>query len=109
MSREIVESEAAITDVIDAADYIANRWGLDASDRFLDSVKEGYRLLAVMPGIGSMRDFGDPSLAGMRSWPVPRFRKYLIFYIATEERLKILHVLHGARNIEEMFPPADDE
>lgn len=105
MSREIVESEEAINDVINTADYIAAQRNLNASDEFLAAVKEGYQLLAMMPGAGSLRDYGNPVLAGMRVWPVPRFRNHLIFYLATQEQVRILRVLHGAQNLGAIFAP----
>jgi toxin ParE1/3/4 len=108
MSRAIVETDEAIKDAIDIADYIAVQRNLDASDAFLAAVKEGYRLLAMMPGAGSLRDYGDPELSGMRVWPVPRFRNYLIFYLATQEQVRILRVLHGAQNLEAIFAPPEE-
>ena len=108
MSQEIVESDEAIKDAIDTADYIAAQRNLNASDEFLAAVKEGYRLLALMPSAGSLRDYGNPALTGMRMWPVPRFRNYLIFYLVTQEQVKILRVLHGAQNLEAIFAPTKE-
>ena len=61
-----------------------------------------------MPRLGVLRDYGNPDFAGMRMWPVPRFSKYLIFYMAHEEELEIVRVLHGAQNIQEIFAPPDE-
>lgn len=108
MSLKIVESDEAVNDVIEAADYIAQQAGLNASDRFLQAVKDSYRQMADMPGIGSLRDYGHPALQGMRRWHVTKFPKYLIFYMTTEVELRILRVLHGARDIETIFTSSEE-
>lgn len=108
MSLKIFESAEAVNDVIDAADHIAQQSGLNASDRFLQAVKNAYRQIADMPGIGSVRDFGQPDLQGMRRWHVTKFPKYLIFYMTNESELRILRVLHGARDIETIFTPPEE-
>jgi toxin ParE1/3/4 len=102
MSRQLLRHEAAKQDLIEAAYYIA-QGSLDASDRFLRATEEAFRRLAEMPGMGSRRDFGNPALSGMRMWPVPGFRGYLIFYRATEDTLEIIRVLHGARDLPSIF------
>ena len=66
MSLKIVESDEAVNDMIDAADYIAQQAGLNTSDKFLQAVKTSYRQIADMPAIGSLRDCGQPGLQGMR-------------------------------------------
>lgn len=37
--------------------------------------------------------------AGLRRWPIPGFRNYLIFYRPMENGVEIVRVLHGARDI----------
>lgn len=47
----------------------------------------------------------------MRVWSVRDFPKHLIFYRATDDRIEILRVLHGARDAAAIFEPwreADD-
>jgi len=108
MSLKIVESDEAVNDVIDAADYIAQQAGLNTSDKFLQAVKTSYRQIADMPGVGSLRDYGQPTLQGMRRWHVTKFPKYLIFYMTAEAELRILRVLHGARDIETILTPSEE-
>ena len=89
---------------MDVADYLAERGSLDASDRFLAATEAAFKKLAAMPGMGVFRDYG-PEFSGLRMWPVPKFTKYLIFYTATEETLEVVRVLHGARNLPQIFNP----
>ncbi len=89
---------------------MAEEASLTTSDRFLEAVEKAYKRLAEMPGLGVLRDYGNPALSGMRVWPVPKFPKYLIFYRATDTELEILRVLHGARDLDAIFaPPQEDE
>src|SRR5919106_2814484 len=55
--------------------------------------------ILVVPEIGSVRNFDNPELEGLRMWRIPKFANYLIFYRPTSERVEIVRVLHGARDI----------
>lgn len=68
----------------------------DAAGRFFEAAKEAFELVARHPAIGRLRSF---SLAGVRSWVVPGFENYVIFYLPTETEVQILAVLHGARDL----------
>ena len=95
-------------DLIEIADYIA-KGSMNASDRFLQATEQAFKQLADMPGIGAIREYNNPTFIGMRMWPVPGFERYLIFYRATAERLDVLRVLHGARDLHAIFAPDEDE
>src|SRR5713226_8246174 len=60
------------------------------------------RLLA-MSGMGSLYESDEPELAGVRFFPVTRFRNYLVFYRPTTTGIEVLRVLHGARDIESLL------
>jgi len=45
---------------------------------------------------------------GLRRWPVPGFRNYLIFYRPTETGVNIVRVLHGSRDITAALQEEDD-
>jgi len=49
-----------------------------AAQRFLDEAEKAFARLAEFPEIGSPRTVSDPSLAGLRLWPVPGFEKFRI-------------------------------
>jgi len=108
MSREIIVHDEARFEVIDYAYRIAED-SLRASDRFVNAIDAAYVRLAEMPGIGVSREYSNPKLSGMRMWPVPGFEKYLIFYRANDTELRVLRVLHGAQDIENLFTPDEDE
>jgi plasmid stabilization system protein ParE len=39
----------------------------------------------------------------VRSWRVSGFRNYLIFYRIVPEGVQVLHVYHGARDLDALF------
>ena len=61
----------------------------DAAERFFKAAKAAFDLLKRHPGIGRLRSF---SLPGVRSWSVPDFTDYLIFYLPRSAEVQILHV-----------------
>ena len=53
--------------------------------------------------MGTLRDFDNSALAGMRFHLVKGFRKYLVFYIPRNDGIEVVRVLHGARDLETLF------
>jgi toxin ParE1/3/4 len=74
-----------------------------AAARFVDAIEAAFERLSEMPSLGVRRAFRNPRLRGMRMWPVPGFEKYLIFYRVASERVEVIRVLHGARDIGRLF------
>jgi toxin ParE1/3/4 len=107
MSLEIVESDGAVADLDEIADYIVSNGNPAGAERVLRAVRSAYSRLAANPGIGSPRDYGLAEFRGLRMLPVPRYPVYLIFYHATDTDLIIRRVIHGARDIERVLG-ADD-
>ena len=99
---EIILRPKAREDIKEIGAYI----GLDnpgASATFRQTLQNFYEVLADLPEIGSARDFGNPELEGLRMVPVPKFKKYLIFYLPTLEQVEIVRVLHSARDLPTLF------
>lgn len=74
-----------------------------AADRFLIAANETFRLIATMPYMGRIRNFPHSRLLQLRSFRVKGFESYLIFYEPFADSIKIFHVLHGARNLDEFW------
>ncbi len=85
-------------DIDEHALFIAGD-NLDAGLRFLDAIDHARDELAQHPEIGAERQFDSPALSGLRVWPVPRFERWLIFYIPSDTTVQIVRVLHGARDL----------
>jgi plasmid stabilization system protein ParE len=68
----------------------------EAADRFFTAAQDAFDVLKRHPGIGRLRSF---KVSGVRSWLVPEFEKYVIFYLPRKTEVQILAVLHGARDL----------
>jgi len=91
--------ELAERDLESHIDFIAADNPRKAAE-FIEAVQSAFVRLGELPRIGKVREFRDPRLVGVRSWPIPQFANYLIFYRITETALEVLRVLHGARDID---------
>lgn len=74
-----------------------------AAERVLDAIELTLEQLAQHPESGMRYQTEDRYLADIRVLPVRGFRNYLIFYRAEAERVRILHVLHGAQHIQRVL------
>jgi toxin ParE1/3/4 len=55
------------------------------------------------PLSGAKCSFSADELQGIRRMPIAGFPKHLIFYRAEKKDIKILRVVHGARDLETLF------
>lgn len=39
----------------------------------------------------------------LRIWPVKRFEAYLLFYLADDDSVELVRLLHGSRDIDGLF------
>lgn len=69
----------------------------DNADRFLDRIQESCLALAGFPKMGVSR---EELRTDLRSQPVGNC---LIFYFPLEDGVDIVRVLHGSRDIENLF------
>jgi toxin ParE1/3/4 len=99
----VVTHPAAVRDIIEIADYLAQSTSVATAHRFAASMEATVTRLARMPGTGSPWHSEHPRLAGVRFAPVTRFRNHLVFYRPVEDGIEVLRVLHGARNIESLL------
>ena len=109
MKRRVVRTPQAEREIMQIAYYFADEASYDVSDRFLRAVDKATRQIVNMPGVGALRDYDNPELIGMRMLPLPKFLKYLLFYRLADEDIEILRVLHGARDLQAIFGPDDEE
>lgn len=94
--REVFRTADAEADFIEVWSYIASD-NEQQADALLDKLEKLITRLAEYPGIGSLR----PEIAdGVRSAAIGN---YVLFYTHTDTRLTILRLLHGARNIRDLF------
>ena len=101
MPKAII-SPLARQDLLDIWEVIAAD-KIDAADRVREAAFRSFERLAGMPDIGTIRRYNNPALADLRFWPIPRFRRYLIFYLPAPGGVEIVRVLHGARDMTTIF------
>ncbi|MFD1623091.1 type II toxin-antitoxin system RelE/ParE family toxin [Azospirillum griseum] len=65
------------------------------------NLQETCKKIAAFPRMGRQR---DDILPGTFLFP---YKKHLIFYEIRDDSVTILHVVHGARNLPDLFPPED--
>jgi len=99
MSKTIHRRQRARQDLVDIFRYYAREAGFRVAQRFFAQAEPTFTRLAGMPGMGTHYEHDHPALAGVRFFPVSRFRKYLVFYRSVADGIEIVRVLHGARDI----------
>lgn len=75
----------------------------DAAARFVPALEQTHAQLETLPGMGSVRHFGRTDLQGVRIIPVTGFAHYLLFYTALGTHVKVLRILHAARDFPTIF------
>jgi toxin ParE1/3/4 len=99
MSKTIHRRQNVRQDLVDAFRYLARQAGFRVAHRFFTQTEATFTRLAGMPGLGTCYEHDHEALAGVRYFPVSRFRNYIIFYRPAAEGIEIIRVLHGARDI----------
>jgi len=75
----------------------------DAASRVVEATYDTFKLLAANPGLGRLRRLRNPRLRDVRSRRVSGFENYIIFYRSIEGGIQVIHVYHGARDIDALF------
>src|SRR5438128_12675452 len=75
----------------------------EAAARFVPALEATCAQLLALPGMGSARTFQRKDLKGTRILPVTGFELYLIFYAVSGKSIKVIRVLHAARDFPTMF------
>ena len=86
-----------------AGRHVYRREQTQSSRAFRQTLQHIYEVLLDLLEVGSVRNFRSPEMKGLRMLPVPKFKNYLLFYRPTTERLEIVRVLHGARDVSSLF------
>jgi toxin ParE1/3/4 len=74
--------------------------------RFLAAIEAAITRVCKHPGIGAPKELRNRRLAGLRSCPVKGFAEMRVYYLVSEELLRVVRVLHGKRDIN---PLLEDE
>jgi len=100
---EVFVRARARRDILSNAAYIEEHGGEETAQRFLDATQRTFEALAKMPKLGVLCAFRSPALRHLRRWPVKGFENWLIFYLPKRRGVEIIHLIHGARDIESLL------
>ncbi|MGB9406696.1 MAG: type II toxin-antitoxin system RelE/ParE family toxin [Terracidiphilus sp.] len=100
---EVFVRARARRDILLNAEYLEEHGGMETAQRFLDATQMTFETLARMPKMGILCTFSSPALRRLRRWPVKGFENWLIFYLPRRNGVEIVHLIHGARDIESLF------
>jgi toxin ParE1/3/4 len=81
--------------------YFATEGSADLATRFEEKTCELIRQLSFHPELGRPRDDLEPE--GIRSFRVPGFKRYLLFYQIRGTELVILRLRYGGMNLQALF------
>ena len=98
MARRLVQRRAAEADVAEQLTYLAAERPAVAH-RYAMALENAFARLREMPEVGVLRSFDARTLRAVRVWPLPGFRRFLIFYRVTPTVVEVIRVLHSARDI----------
>ena len=84
-------------------DYFEEQVGLETAERFFDQMISSFDDLSQMPRMGVRCGFRKRAIRRLRRWPVKGFENWLIFYQPRRDGVEIVHVMHGARDIESLL------
>ena len=98
MKHQYVIRPAADLDLVTHADYIAQD-NPDAAERFIRAAFASIDFIANHHYAGPAYIVPGRKWVGLRKWAISGFGNYLIFYRVLEDRVEILRVIHGARDI----------
>lgn len=99
---KITYDEGVFEELVNLSAYLAET-NEEIAHAFLNACDATFQFLAKNRDAGSPRDFENVKLSGARMWRVKGFEKYLIFYIPSENQIRILHVLHSATDYNRAF------
>lgn len=95
----VLRRKRAEDDIVEIWSFIAEGSEVQA-DNFVKQLNDQFHLLALRPTLGRTRNELAPS---MRSFPIGR---YIIFYQPVTGGIRVVRVLHSARDIARLFKPS---
>ncbi len=94
---QILFTPLATEDLREIWVYLAENAGSETANKFLSAVKKKCETVAEFPEIGRVR---HEYLVNLRSFP---FGNYIIFYLPLDKGIEVLRIIHGSRDIQQIF------
>ena len=102
MTCEIRKKPQAERDIEECFVYIGED-NLDIAVHFLVAVEDSIEFISKNPFIGKSCEFKDSKIKNIRMMLVKDFHNYQIYYTIHEEIIEVIRLLHGARNLPDVF------
>lgn len=77
-----------------------------AAARFIGAVQDLTQVLADMPGIGRLEE--TTAIAGLRSIGVPDFDSVRLYYLASDDGVTVIRVIHTSRDVPGLLDNSQD-
>jgi len=107
MTSKLIIRDRATQDLRQQANYILAN-GTTAAERYLEMAEKTFMQLLQNPRIGKVVGFVPDRMGEVRQWRIKAFTDYLVFYRVDDDRIEILRVLHGARDLAEILSQLED-
>ncbi len=109
MTLPLIVRNRATQDLRQHANYILAMGNRNAAERFLSSAELTFSQLTMTPYLGKVVSLALSDLGEIRRWRIKNFKDYLIFYQVLDDRIEVLRVLQGARDLEDILPFLDED
>ena len=83
--------------------YLAEQNLPEIAVRFRDAVRNTMESLREHPFVGAHCHSISPKLQELRSWPVAGFEAIRIYYLADDDAIQVIRVLHGKRDVKSVL------
>lgn len=103
MNQPVAQKPRARIDLLEQFVYFGEESGVELAERYFAAVDATCLKLVTHPLIGVLYDSGIAGLKGLRRYPVKGFENYLVFYLPGQNGIDVIRVLHGARDIDNVF------
>lgn len=103
MKAPVTFRPRARLDLLEQFLYLADQATVKVAERYFTAVDRTCARLAKQPLSGTPYDSGAARLEGIRRVPVSGFTTYLLFYVPSGGGIAVVRILHGARDIEDLF------
>ena len=100
--KPVVFNPVAVEDLEEITRYIGADNDVAAED-VRESILDTAEGLGHHPQLGIRPRFSAQRFAGIRFLPASKYPNYLLFYRELSDKVEILRVLHGARNLPPLF------
>ena len=103
MIPPVTQRPRARLDLLEQFVYFGEQSSVELAERYFAAVNATCLRLVDHPKSGVVYDSGIARLKGLRRVPVNGFENYLVFYLPHPAGIDVIRVLHGARDIDNLF------